>query len=102
MKYATYYNEMRTHVSLGGISVLGAGFGRRSLLTFFQFPFPGGRRLVRELAETSSKNANGAGGSDAEEVHQSRATLLSKGCFGGLDAGSREAVGRIASSHCNP
>src|SRR5262245_51970291 len=72
---------------------LGRGFWTPVSARFFPISVSGERRLVRELAETSSKNANGVGGSDVEAGQQPRFY------FGGLDTGSREAVGRIASNH---
>ena len=58
-----------------GISVFGRGFRAPVSARFFPISVSGERRLVRELAETSSRNAKGLGGSDAEEVQQSRAIL---------------------------
>ena len=52
----------------------GRGFRTPVSARFFPISVSGERRLVRELAETSSKNANGVGGSDAEAGQQPRLT----------------------------
>jgi hypothetical protein len=62
---------------------------------FFPISVSGEGRLVRLLPETGS-------GLTAAWGQQPRSALLSKSYFGWLDGGSRETVGRIASSHWIP
>src|SRR3984893_6227304 len=47
----------------------GAGFGRRSLVAIFQFPFRAGRRPVRLQTETGSQGTLGGSGGRRHEVH---------------------------------
>jgi hypothetical protein len=81
--------------AISGFPSFGRGFRAPVSARFFPISVSGAGRLVRLLRETGS-------GLTAARGQQPWSAVLSKSYFGGLEAGLREAVGRIASSHCLP